>query len=126
MCKTLSFRLARLMLTRVRRFYISTRWSPTNSPTSLSEIIDSIEIAGSANFSTMEKITLNTRVTILDLQENQTCSLTLVAPPASQPEQGCISILSMLGSQLMGKREGDMVVIAFFGTTMRYRILKVN
>lgn len=127
MSEHLSSELARSVLRHARKFYVTRPWAMTIDPVSLSDVFESIE-SSSGKYSDFKigKITLNTKVTLLDFQENQTCELTVVAPPESQPEKGYISFLSLLGSSLMGKTEGDVVSVVFLGTAMRFKVIKVH
>lgn len=71
-------------------------------------------------------VTFNSVVSMLDLQEKQTCQVTLVSPQKCNPEQGIISFLSPLGSALLNKTRGEVVSIPLFGSQMRFQILSIR
>lgn len=119
--------LARTVLRHARKFYVTRPWAMNIDPIRLADLFETAENAADhANQETTGAVKLNTQVTLLDLQENQLNDLTLVAPSESQPEQGRISFLSLLGSKLMGKSIGDLITIGFLGSTLRFKVVKIH
>lgn len=114
------------MYRRARRFYVARAWGMNIDPITLTALFESFQGAGDRPLSVDGGITVNSEVTLLDLQENQSCALTIVPPQESNPEKGIISFLSPLGSALMNKTAGDVISIPVLGTTMRYRVLNVR
>ena len=127
MSEYLSSELARSVLRHAREFYVTRPWAMTIDPIRLTDLFESID--GPADSSAEvdpNEITLNTQVTLWDLQENQVNNLTLVTPSESQPENGRISFLSLLGSKLMGKSKGDQMAIGFLGSTLRFKVVEIH
>lgn len=119
--------LARTVLRHARKFYVTRPWAMTIDPISLTDLFETVESTIEANETKCTgEVKLNTQVTLLDLQENQLNDLTLVTPSESQPEQGRISFLSLLGSKLMGKGIGDLISIGFLGSTLRFKVVKIH
>lgn len=127
MSEYLSSELARSVLRHAREFYVTRPWAMTIDPIRLTDLFESIDgPADSSSDVDPNEITLNTQVTLWDLQENQVNNLTLVTPSESQPENGRISFLSLLGSKLMGKSKGDQVTIGFLGSTLRFKVVEIH
>lgn len=119
--------LASTVLRHARNFYVTRPWAMTIDPIRLTDLFNTVEnAAGSANKKKSGEVKLNTQITLLDLQDNQLNDLTLVAPNESQPEQGRISFLSLLGSKLMGKSIGDLITIGFLGSTLRFKVVQIH
>lgn len=119
--------LARTVLRQARKFYVTRPWAMTIDPISLTDLFETIESTiDTSDTKCTGEVKLNTQVTLLDLQENQLNDLTLVTPSESQPEQGRISFLSLLGSKLMGKSIGDLISIGFLGSTLRFKVVKIH
>jgi regulator of nucleoside diphosphate kinase len=54
-------------------------------------------------------ITMNSRVTVKDLDSGRDLTVTIVFPPDADLDQGKISILAPIGTALLGYRVGDTV-----------------
>lgn len=72
------------------------------------------------------RISVGDRITLFDYQEHQAFELTLVSPQNGKPEKGVISILSPLGSELLGARPGHKISIPVFGRVMHYMVVYVK
>ena len=59
---------------------------------------------------------------LLDLSEQTELWLTLVYPEQEKPEQGFISVLSPLGSALLGKNVGEVAEVQLFRRTLRFML----
>nr|WP_145550397.1 GreA/GreB family elongation factor [Variovorax boronicumulans] len=53
-------------------------------------------------------VTMGSRVELVDLRTRQRQMLTLCYPGEAAPAEGCISVLSPVGSSLLGLRVGDV------------------
>lgn len=126
MCTSSRIELSRSMYRRARRFYVTRTWGMNIDPVTLTAIFESFQSAGDRPLSADARIKVNSEVTVLDLQENQTCTLNIVPPQESNPEKGVISFLSPLGAALINKSSGDTISIPVLGSRMRYRILNVR
>lgn len=74
----------------------------------------------------MNKIKLGNKVTLLDLQVKEPCSLYLVKSCEGDTRSAAVSYLSPLGSQLIGRAPGDTVEVKIFGRTERFHIVEVE
>ena len=54
-------------------------------------------------------VTMNSTVRVTDLDSGATHVYTIVFPADADPEKGRISILSMVGTALIGYRKGDVI-----------------
>lgn len=69
---------------------------------------------------------LGSRVTLLDLAENEEIVYTLVGPGEIDPRHGKISIQSPVGKALTGKTVGDEVEVEVPAGVLRLRVQKVE
>lgn len=69
---------------------------------------------------------LGSRVTLLDMAENEEIVYTLVGPGEIDPRNGKISIQSPVGRALTGKVVGDEVEVEVPAGTLRLRIRKIE
>ena len=67
-------------------------------------------------------VTMNSTVRVTDLETNTTSLYTIVFPSDADLDKGRISILSPLGTALLGYRAGDIVAWEMPGGTRRLRI----
>ena len=77
--------------------------------------VDSAEVAP-------DVITMNSTVRITDLDSGSTHTYTIVFPGEADAEAGRISILSPLGTALLGFRAGDEVTWEMPSGTRRFRV----
>jgi regulator of nucleoside diphosphate kinase len=71
-------------------------------------------------------VTMNTRVRYLNVQENKELIVTVVYPSEANSEEGKVSVLTPLGSALIGLRVGQEISWPFpDGKTKTLRILEV-
>jgi regulator of nucleoside diphosphate kinase len=71
-------------------------------------------------------ITIDSRISVLDLLSNERRELTLVLPHQSDASAGCISVLAPLGTALLGYRAGDEIEWLMPGGLRRMRIESVQ
>lgn len=128
MCNQMRIAPTNSMYRRARNFYLTRAWGMNMGPITLASILDLCPGKGQAQNSRnhTDQVSINSVVTLLDLEEHQRLTLTIVKPQDSNPGSGAISILSALGSALMNKTTGDTVRVPVFGSTMRYRILQID
>ena len=67
-------------------------------------------------------VTMNSRVRLLDLDENSAVEYTLVYPGDADYSQGRISIVAPIGAAMLGYREGDEIDWAVPGGRRRFRV----
>lgn len=73
-----------------------------------------------------ELITMNSTFKLLDLDRHQTDTFTLVYPDDACIAEGKLSILSPLGSELLGRRAGDEVTISLLQRDTRKRVEAIS
>ena len=72
-------------------------------------------------------VALDSKVTFCDLQSGEPREITLVVPSKADSEQGFISVLSPIGSALIGLRIGDVIDWPMpGGRVKRLRVLEVS
>ncbi|HEX6178389.1 MAG TPA: GreA/GreB family elongation factor [Thermoanaerobaculia bacterium] len=77
--------------------------------------VESTEVAG-------DVVTMNSTMRVTDLDSGMTHVYTIVFPADADPEKGRVSILSPLGTALLGFRTGDVVTSETWGGARRLRI----
>ena len=71
-------------------------------------------------------IRINTKVLIVDLETEESSSFTVVLPEHADIRQKKISVLSPMGTALVGLREGDDFSWKMPRGMRRFRVLEVN
>jgi len=73
-----------------------------------------------------EKVTVGSKVTILDLETNEEFLYTIVGSTEADPMNAKISNESPVGSALMQKKKGDTVEVVVPAGIVRYKILNIE
>ncbi len=71
-------------------------------------------------------IGLGTRFILQDLTLKESGSFTLVSPAEVDLDNGRISVASPVGRLLVGKKEGDQVMVKLPWGTSRFRVIAIN
>ena len=82
------------------------------------QIVDARNVPGKV-------VTMNSRVVVEDLDSRQEMEFALVFPAAANADEGRISVLSPVGTALLGYSEGDVVEWAVPAGRRRLRVKKV-
>lgn len=90
----------------------------------LESVIDNAELVSSYQVPP-ELVTMNSRVTIADGETNEERTLTLCYPPDTDPDKGFVSVLSPIGTGLLGLTEGQMANWTTPGGAQKAKVLKV-
>ena len=91
----------------------------------LESVIDNAELVSSHQIPP-HLVTMNSRVLIADAQTGDERTLTLCYPPDTDPNTGFVSVLSPVGTGLLGLAEGEVAQWAApNGTQASAKILKV-
>lgn len=69
---------------------------------------------------------IGSQVVVKDLEEGFEDEYTIVGPAESSPSEGKISHESMVGSALMGRKEGDVISVRAPGGVIQYQIVSVK
>ncbi len=83
------------------------------------DVIDNIPTEG-------DTVVFGATVEMEDLDTGETKRYTLLGPDESEPTKGSISILSPVGQALVGKREGDEVVVEVPRGKIEYEITSIS
>jgi transcription elongation factor GreA len=73
-----------------------------------------------------EKAIFGATVEIEDVETGETKTWTLLGPDESDPARGSISILSPVGQALIGKEEGDEVIVNAPRGRIQYEIVSIR
>ena len=91
----------------------------------LEVVLDNAELVSSHQIEP-QLVTMNSRVLIADAQTGDERTLTLCYPPDTDPNTGFVSVLSPVGTGLLGLAEGEVAQWAApNGTQASAKILKV-
>lgn len=71
-------------------------------------------------------ITMNSKIELFDLADKETMSYILVFPEEANIDKGKISVLSPLGTALLGEKEGDEIELNLVYGTRKIKIMKIN
>lgn len=108
------------------QYCLTNPWGANTSPLDMAVTLSRFEFL-TKNTATPRDIALPGReITIFDYQTHEEAIFTLVSPEDSQPEKGRLSILSPLGSQMLGRTAGDLVEVQVFGRGIRFRIINIK
>lgn len=104
---------------RERLQHVSTRLAELGAKLTHVRIIDELEIAtGEAR--------IGMQVTLVDIQLNEEFSYVLVGPDEADPQNGKLSIASPLGKSMLGKKQGEKVILNLPKAIVTYRVIKVE
>jgi len=73
-----------------------------------------------------ERVTFGATVEIEDVETGESKTWTLLGPDESDPGKGSISLLSPVGQAMLGKEEGDEIVVDAPRGKIRYEIVSVR
>jgi len=73
-----------------------------------------------------DKAYLFAKVTVVDLDDDEEETYTLVGPEEAKPDKNQISVKSPIGQGLLGKKIGDEVSIKVPAGTLNYRITNIE
>jgi transcription elongation factor GreA len=73
-----------------------------------------------------DKVYLFAKVTVVDLDDDEEETYTLVGPDETQPEKNLISVKSPIGQGLLGKGVGEEVSITVPAGVLNYKITKIE
>jgi transcription elongation factor GreA len=73
-----------------------------------------------------EKVSIGSKVTLLDMEENEEIVYTIVGSTEANPAKFKISNESPVGSALMQKKQGDIVDVTVPDGVIKFKILKIE
>jgi len=94
----------------------------------VSQLSRELEIATVIDPSEVEtsKIGFGTKITLLNLINNQQEVFTILGPWESQPEKNIISYLSPIGERLLGRSEGETLKFTINDRQFQFQVLKIE
>lgn len=104
---------------RERQGMLEARIRYIESRLATSRVIDLATLDG-------EKAIFGATVEIEDVETGETKTWTLLGPDESDPARGSISILSPVGQALIGKEEGDEVIVDAPRGRIQYEIVSIR
>ena len=107
------------------RYYLTSSWKINKTPLELALDISRLEQLWSAD-ERASRETVESLITLFDLQLNEKVNITLVPPEKSDPEKGRISYFSLLGSKLLGAKAGDKLEINIFGRKEYFYVVEIK
>ena len=102
-----------------RQSFLEGRIQELKSKIALADVIDPSKIKQS-------KIAFGAKVKVLDTGADEEYEFILVGPEEADVKQGKISLSSPVGRALIGKEEGDTVVIKAPARTIEYEIVEIR
>ncbi len=104
---------------RERAQHVSMRLAELDAKLTHVRIIDDLEVAeGEAR--------IGMQVTLEDLKLKEHFSYVLVGPEEADPQNGKLSIASPLGKTLLGKKQGERVILTLPKAIVNYRVVKIE
>jgi transcription elongation GreA/GreB family factor len=114
------------LVSYARKTGLMSSWLVAKSPLELAQLFSTLEGVARGGINNMGRIRLGNKVTLLDLQAKEPCSLYLVQSCEGDSRSAAVSYMSPLGSQLLGRTLGEIVEVKIFGRTERFHILGVE
>ncbi len=102
-----------------KQSFIAGRIQEIKSKLALAQVIDPTTIS-------QDKIAFGATVKLLDVDSDEEKKYMLVGPDESDIKQGRISIQSPIARSLIGKEEGDVVIVQAPAKTIEYEILEIR
>lgn len=109
-----------------RQYWLNKPMDMTSVPINLAISISKIEKLLRDTNGSMPIVAPGRLVTILDMQINESVTITLVAPNESDLKNAKISYFSPLGSNLLGRKIGDIVDINVLGRQESFCVVDIK
>ncbi|WP_018137875.1 MULTISPECIES: GreA/GreB family elongation factor [unclassified Thioalkalivibrio] len=113
---------------QVNRWVRQDYWGAIGTPVDLASLLEKIE-SETPHTDTAPQcgkvIQAGCCVRLLDLQTEETYLVELCEPEHAQPERGKISILSPLGSRLLGLRKNSLAEITLLRSRLRFLVIEI-
>ena len=91
----------------------------------LAELYDSVQEVDPSKFN-HDKIRFGSTITLVDIEDDKESTYTIVGTYESNPDKALISNISPLARQLMGKEEGDEVLVKLPAGEKEFEVLSVG
>lgn len=102
-----------------KQSFIEGRIQEINGKLALANVIDPSKI-------TQDKVAFGATVKLLDVDSDEEKVFMLVGPEEADIKIGKISIYSPIAKSLIGKREGDEVIVRAPAKTIEYEVLEIR
>ena len=107
------------------RYFLQNPWGFSYSPVNMVNIIGKLDQLQEDNIANKYRARVGNIVTIYDADIRSEYCMELVNPEDSNPEQGCISIMSPLGSAILGLSKGEWAEVFLVGKTFHFEVRKI-
>jgi len=108
------------------RYFLQNTSGFSFSPVGLLTIFGKLDNLCEPDETGTERARPGNHVTVYDAEQRQEFSLELVDGDDSEPEKGRISIMSPLGSALLGRERGDWAEVYLFGRTFNFEVRHIR
>ncbi|PID76474.1 MAG: transcription elongation factor GreA [Deltaproteobacteria bacterium] len=102
-----------------RQGHIEGRILELKDKLSRAEVIDCTKVDNSI-------IVFGTVVELMDLETDESVTYQLLGPEEADVKSGSISVLSPIGSSMLGKEEGDEINVITPGGTREFEVVKIS
>lgn len=102
-----------------RQGHIEGRILELKDKLSRAEVIDCTKVSN-------EKIVFGTVVELMDMETEEEVTYQLLGPEEADVKEGSISVLSPIGSSMLGKEEGDDVVVQTPGGRREFEVVAIR
>ena len=102
-----------------KQSFIEGRIQDLQGKISLAEVIDPSKIS-------QDKIAFGATVKLFDVESDEEKVYSIVGQDEADVKEGKISILSPIAKSLIGKEEGDTVIVKAPARTIEYEVLEIN
>jgi transcription elongation factor GreA len=102
-----------------RQGHIEGRIRELKDKLSRAEVIDCVKVS-------TENVVFGTVVELIDLDTDESVTYQLLGPEEADVKKGSISVLSPLGKSMLGKEEGDEVVVSTPGGRREFEIVGIS
>jgi transcription elongation factor GreA len=102
-----------------RQSHIEGRLIELKDKLSRAEVIDCTNV-------NCDKAVFGTVVSLLDMDTDEEVSYQLLGPEESDVKKGSISVLSPLGRAILGKSEGDEVIVKTPGGVREFEVVEIS
>ncbi|ABM26063.1 MULTISPECIES: GreA/GreB family elongation factor [Shewanella] len=109
---------------KTKSYYLQNSFNSSLRPTALAGIIAKLEYL--KNDTSSNKITVGRQICLINLQDQQEYQVELVYPQKHKPSAGRFSVISDLGSSLLGRTKGELAQVNILGKPVLFMIKDVS
>lgn len=95
-------------------------------PLSISSLLRHPLVASALNKRALPHVKLNSRVELLDTQDQQVCHVCVVSSDRAVPDRGRVSSKSPLGRALLGQTIGSTITVKILSKALQFTVLSIQ